>query len=84
MTGVTVGQTVVVIGGSSGIGLETARLARVNGAEVILTARSPARLKLAADVDASRRSRKGFRTEGLAARAAATPSVALFVSSSQT
>src|SRR5262245_33938645 len=30
-----VGQTVVVIGGSSGIGLETARLARAHGAEVI-------------------------------------------------
>jgi NAD(P)-dependent dehydrogenase (short-subunit alcohol dehydrogenase family) len=49
------GQTVVVISGSSGIGLETAHLARVNGAEVILAARSPARLKLAADeVDTSR------------------------------
>jgi NAD(P)-dependent dehydrogenase (short-subunit alcohol dehydrogenase family) len=31
------GQTVVVIGGSSGIGLETARRARAEGAEVILT-----------------------------------------------
>src|SRR6202035_62756 len=29
------GQTVVVIGGSSGIGLETARLARANGADMI-------------------------------------------------
>jgi NAD(P)-dependent dehydrogenase (short-subunit alcohol dehydrogenase family) len=35
------GQTVVVIGGSAGIGLETARLARQQGAEVILTARNP-------------------------------------------
>jgi NAD(P)-dependent dehydrogenase (short-subunit alcohol dehydrogenase family) len=35
------GQTVVVIGGSSGIGLETARLARDEGAKVILTARDP-------------------------------------------
>ena len=34
------GQTVVVIGGSSGIGLETARRARAEGAEVILTARN--------------------------------------------
>ncbi len=33
------GQTVVVIGGSAGIGLETARRAREAGAEVILTAR---------------------------------------------
>jgi NAD(P)-dependent dehydrogenase (short-subunit alcohol dehydrogenase family) len=38
------GQTVLVIGGSSGIGLETARLARANGADLILTARNPDRL----------------------------------------
>jgi hypothetical protein len=38
------GQTVVVIGGSSGIGLETARLARARGADLILTARDPDRL----------------------------------------
>ena len=34
------GQTVVVIGGSSGIGLETARRARAEGADVILTGRA--------------------------------------------
>src|SRR5215470_20038905 len=34
------GQTVVVIGGSSGIGLETARRARAEGADVILTGRN--------------------------------------------
>lgn len=39
------GQTVVVIGGSTGIGLETARLAREAGAAVILTARDPDRLR---------------------------------------
>lgn len=38
------GQTVLVLGGSSGIGLETARRAREAGAEVILTAREPDRL----------------------------------------
>ncbi len=38
------GQAVVVIGGSSGIGLETARLARPKGADMILTARDPERL----------------------------------------
>lgn len=38
------GQTVVVIGGSAGIGLETARRAREAGAAVILTARDPERL----------------------------------------
>ncbi len=42
------GQTVVVIGGSAGIGLATARLARSEGAEVILTGRSPERLERAA------------------------------------
>jgi NAD(P)-dependent dehydrogenase (short-subunit alcohol dehydrogenase family) len=39
------GQTVVVIGGSAGIGLETARLARDEGAELIITARNPERLE---------------------------------------
>jgi len=38
------GQTVVVIGGSSGIGLETARRARAQGAELVLTARDHDRL----------------------------------------
>jgi NAD(P)-dependent dehydrogenase (short-subunit alcohol dehydrogenase family) len=42
------GQTVVVIGGSAGIGLETARRARAEGADVILTGRNPDRLKKAA------------------------------------
>jgi NAD(P)-dependent dehydrogenase (short-subunit alcohol dehydrogenase family) len=42
------GQTVVVIGGSSGIGLETARRARAEGAEVVLTGRNPDRLSQAA------------------------------------
>jgi len=42
------GQTVVVIGGSAGIGFETARRARTEGARVILTARDPARLRRAA------------------------------------
>jgi NAD(P)-dependent dehydrogenase (short-subunit alcohol dehydrogenase family) len=35
------GQTVTVTGGSAGIGLETARRARVAGAGVILTSRNP-------------------------------------------
>jgi NAD(P)-dependent dehydrogenase (short-subunit alcohol dehydrogenase family) len=47
------GQTVVVIGGSAGIGFETARRARAQGAKVILTARNPERLKHAAtEIDA--------------------------------
>ncbi len=43
------GQTVVVLGGSSGIGLETARLAHACGAEVVVTARDAERLRAAAD-----------------------------------
>jgi NAD(P)-dependent dehydrogenase (short-subunit alcohol dehydrogenase family) len=49
------GQTVVVIGGSAGIGLETARLARAEGAAVILAGRNPERLEqAAAEVGAER------------------------------
>jgi NAD(P)-dependent dehydrogenase (short-subunit alcohol dehydrogenase family) len=48
VTGALQGQTVVLIGGSAGIGLETARLARADGADVILTARNPERLEQAA------------------------------------
>jgi len=43
-----VGQTVVVIGGSAGIGFETARRARFEGARVIVTGRNPDRLQRAA------------------------------------
>ena len=42
------GQTVVVIGGSAGIGLETARRARAEGAKLILTGRNPEPLRRAA------------------------------------
>jgi len=41
------GQTVVVIGGSAGIGLETARRARAEGAAVILAGRNQDRLRQA-------------------------------------
>ncbi|BEP13463.1 SDR family oxidoreductase [Acidothermaceae bacterium B102] len=47
------GQTVVLIGGSAGIGLSTARRARTEGADVVLVARDPDRLRdAAAEVDA--------------------------------
>ncbi len=47
------GQIVVVIGGSAGIGFETARRARAEGAKVILTGRDAERLQRAAsEVDA--------------------------------
>jgi NAD(P)-dependent dehydrogenase (short-subunit alcohol dehydrogenase family) len=42
------GQTVVVIGGSSGIGLATARRARAEGADVVLTGRHSESLQSAA------------------------------------
>ncbi len=48
MSAELLGQTVLVIGGSAGIGLETARRARAEGAEVVLTARNPERLQQAA------------------------------------
>ncbi|WP_328321501.1 SDR family oxidoreductase [Kribbella sp. NBC_00382] len=52
------GQTVVVLGGSSGIGLETARQASRSGAEVLLTGRDRARLDRAGDeVGATRTAR---------------------------
>jgi NAD(P)-dependent dehydrogenase (short-subunit alcohol dehydrogenase family) len=43
------GKTVLVIGGSAGIGLETARLARAEGADVIVTARNADRLQRVGD-----------------------------------
>jgi hypothetical protein len=43
-----VGQTVVLIGGSAGIGLQTAKRARAEGADVILTGRNPERLQAVA------------------------------------
>jgi NAD(P)-dependent dehydrogenase (short-subunit alcohol dehydrogenase family) len=49
------GQTLVVIGGSAGIGLETARQARSEGANVILTARNAERLNEAASAIGAQR-----------------------------
>jgi NAD(P)-dependent dehydrogenase (short-subunit alcohol dehydrogenase family) len=43
------GQTVVVIGGSAGVGLETARRARAEGADVIITGRNVERLTQAGE-----------------------------------
>jgi NAD(P)-dependent dehydrogenase (short-subunit alcohol dehydrogenase family) len=42
------GRTVVILGGSAGIGLETARLANAEGAKLVLTARDSQRLEQAA------------------------------------
>ena len=43
------GKKVVVVGGSSGIGLATAELAKSEGAEVIIASRSAEKLNAAAD-----------------------------------
>jgi NAD(P)-dependent dehydrogenase (short-subunit alcohol dehydrogenase family) len=42
------GQTIVVLGGSSGMGFETAKQARSEGANVVLTGRNPQRVEHAA------------------------------------
>jgi NAD(P)-dependent dehydrogenase (short-subunit alcohol dehydrogenase family) len=60
------GQTVVVIGGSAGIGLETARRARAEGADVILTGRNRDRLDGAAS-EVGARSTSAFDAHDLAA-----------------
>jgi len=60
------GQTVVVIGGSAGIGLETARRARAEGADVILTGRNSERLQDAAS-ELGARSSATFDANDLAA-----------------
>ena len=60
------GQTVVVIGGSAGIGLETARRARAAGADVILTGRNRDRLDGAAS-EVGARSTSAFDAHDLAA-----------------
>jgi len=60
------GQTVVVIGGSAGIGLETARRARAEGAEVLLTGRDRDRLESAA-AEVGARDTASFDANDLAA-----------------
>jgi NAD(P)-dependent dehydrogenase (short-subunit alcohol dehydrogenase family) len=60
------GQTVVLIGGSAGIGLETARRARDEGADVVLTGRNPERLERAA-LDVEARSTAAFDATDAAA-----------------
>ena len=60
------GQTVVLIGGSAGIGLETARLAHIEGAEVVLVGRNAERLEQAAQ-DVGARSISAFDATDAAA-----------------
>jgi NAD(P)-dependent dehydrogenase (short-subunit alcohol dehydrogenase family) len=66
MTAELLGQTVVLIGGSAGIGLETARHARAEGADVVLTGRDPERLERAAQ-DVGARSTAAFDATDAAA-----------------
>ena len=61
------GQTVVVIGGGAGVGFETARRARLEGAKVILTGRNAERLQHAHHASNRTRGRTGGR--GCARRA---------------
>lgn len=56
MTPVLAGQLVVVLGGSAGIGLATARAARAEGAGVVITGRDPDRLLVAAQEIGARHS----------------------------
>ena len=56
----------VVIGGSAGIGLETARQARAEGVDVVLTGRNRDRLESAA-VDVGARSTAAFDANDLTA-----------------
>jgi NAD(P)-dependent dehydrogenase (short-subunit alcohol dehydrogenase family) len=57
------GQTVLVIGGSSGIGLETARRARAEGAEVVITGRNAQRLATAGPTSERGRPRRSNATD---------------------
>jgi len=66
MTNELAGQTVVLIGGSAGIGLETARQARAEGAEVILVGRDPEKLRKAADDVGARQTAALDATDGAA------------------
>ena len=71
------GQTVVVIGGSAGIGLATAQLARAAGAKVVLTGRDPDRLKQAAhEIDAAVHCRVRRHRHGRARAVLPGPAVA--------
>jgi NAD(P)-dependent dehydrogenase (short-subunit alcohol dehydrogenase family) len=61
------GQTVVVIGGSAGIVLETARRARAEGASVILTGfrrRRATGLQKTSNTDEFQPSRRSYASDG--------------------
>ena len=62
-----------MIGGSAGIGLETARLARAEGADVILTGRNPERLERRG-ARGRRGQHRGVRRHRLRSRSSASSS----------
>jgi NAD(P)-dependent dehydrogenase (short-subunit alcohol dehydrogenase family) len=62
------GQTVVLIGGSAGIGLETARRSRSEGADVVLVGRHPDKLRQAADDVGAQHTAALDATDGAALR----------------
>jgi NAD(P)-dependent dehydrogenase (short-subunit alcohol dehydrogenase family) len=62
------GQTVVLIGGSAGIGLETARRSRSEGADVVLVGRDPDKLRQAADDVGAQHTAALDATDGAALR----------------
>jgi NAD(P)-dependent dehydrogenase (short-subunit alcohol dehydrogenase family) len=62
------GQTVVLIGDSAGIGLETARRARSEGADVVLVGRDPDKLRQAADDVGAQQTAALDATDGAALR----------------
>ncbi|MBV9921331.1 MAG: SDR family oxidoreductase, partial [Pseudonocardia sp.] len=68
MTNELAGQTVVLIGGSAGIGLETARRARSEGADVVLVGRDPDKLRQAADEVGAQHTAALDATDGAALR----------------
>ena len=62
------GKTVVVVGGSSGIGFSTAQLAKAEGAEVIVASHNAERLKAAAARSAPKRSQTDVTNDDSVAR----------------
>ena len=52
------GKKVVVVGGSSGIGLATAEMAKQEGADIIVASRNVAKLDAVANIERSLNERK--------------------------